>query len=242
MVSICYTVTLLIIASDRSLGGSYNGRGQGGKSSLTASALGTETRREVYLDRLICTISPDRIEVHPARSIIFLPLATLLLGLAAFPVIFFWGEGLSIGLRLLLTLGAIIIVPVSGLGLVYSIAGAHIVVDRHKQSAVLQQGYLGMGVGTQELMPFWKIDRIDVRELTPHDYRGHQDDFAQFEVSILKLSGREIPVGTVTVLRDAADEGLARARDVAEVIAAMVGTSVQVSRNEQPASGGHSQP
>ena len=209
---------------------------------MTASALGTETRREVYLDRRICTISPDRIEVHPARSIIFLPLATLLLGLAAFPVIFFWGEGLSIGLRLLLTLAAIIIVPVSGLGLVYSIAGAHIVVDRHKQSAVLQQGYLGMGVGTQELMPFWKIDRIDVRELTPHDYRGHQDDFAQFEVSILKLSGREIPVGTVTVLRDAADEGLARARDIAEVIAEMSGTSVQVSRNEQPASGGQTQP
>jgi hypothetical protein len=209
---------------------------------LTASALGTETRREVYLDRRICTISADRIEVHPARSIIFLPLATLLLGLTAFPVIFFWGEGLSIGLRLLLTLAAIIIVPVSGLGLVYSIAGAHIVVDRHKQSAVLQQGYLGMGVGTQELTPFWKIDRIDVRELTPHDYRGHQDNFAQFEVSILKLSGREIPVGTATVVRAAADDGLARARDVAEVIAEMAGVSVQVSRNEQPAGGGQAQP
>jgi hypothetical protein len=209
---------------------------------VTASALGTDTRREVYLDRRICAISPDRVEVHPARSIIFLPLATLLLGLAAFPVIFFWGDGLSVGLRLLLTLAAIIIVPVSGLGLVYSIAGAHIVVDRHKQSAVLQQGYLGMGVGTQELMPFWKIDRIDVRELTPHDYRGHQDDFAQFEVSILKLSGREISVGTVTVVRDAADEGLARARDVAEVIAAMAGTSVQVTRNERPASGEQAQP
>jgi hypothetical protein len=99
-----------------------------------------------------------------------------------------------------------------------------------------------MGVGTQVLTPFWKIDRIDVRELTPHDYRGHQDNFAQFEVSILKLSGREIPVGTATVVRAAADDGLARARDVAEVIAEMAGVSVQVSRNEQPAGGGQAQP
>jgi hypothetical protein len=205
---------------------------------LTATALGSDARREIYLDRRICSIAPDRIEVHPARSIIFLPLLTLLIGLGAFPVIFFWGDGLSIGLRLALTLAAIVIVPVSGLGLVYSIAGAHIVIDRHKQSAVLQQGYLGMGVGTQELMPFWKIDRVQVRELTPHDYRGHQKEFAQYEVSILKLSGREIPVGTVTVVRTDAHEGLARAKAVAEAIAEMTGTSLHTVQDEALASSG----
>jgi hypothetical protein len=203
---------------------------------VAATVLSSETRRDVYLDRRICSIGLDRIEIHPARSIIFLPLLTLLLGLAAFPVIFFWGDGLSIGLRVALTFGALIIVPVSGLGLVYSIAGAHIVIDRAKQSAVLQQGYLGMGVGTQELMPFWKIDRIDVRELTPHDYRGHQEDFAQYEVSILKLSGREISAGTVTVARAEAVYGLARAREIAEAIAEMAGVDVHV------AAGGPAQP
>lgn len=200
---------------------------------MAATAMSADVPREIYLDRRICSILPDRIEVHPARSLTFLPLITLLLGLAAFPIIFFWGDSLSLGLRLALTLAAVIIVPVSGLGLVYSIAGAHIVVDRNKQSAVLQQGYLGMGVGTQELMPFWKIDRIDVRELTPHDYRGHQEDFAQYEVSILKLSGKQIPVGTVTVLRSEAEEGLKRACAVADVIAEMTGTSVNVARNER---------
>jgi hypothetical protein len=158
----------------------------------------TPERREIYLDRRVVTVTPDRIDVHPARSIVFLPLLTLLLGLAAFPAIFLWGDSMSVGLRLLITLGAILLVPLSGIGLVYSIAGAHIVVERHKQSAVLQQGYLGMGVGTQELVPFWKIDRINLRELTPHDYRGHHEDFAQYEVSILKLSGKELSVGLVT--------------------------------------------
>jgi hypothetical protein len=201
---------------------------------LTATALDANARREIYLDRRICTATADRIEVHPARSIIFLPLVTLLLGIAAFPAIYFWGGSMSVELRLVLTLAALVIVPLSGLGVVYSVAGAHLVVDRAKQSAVLQQGYLGMGVGTQELIPFWKIDQLIVRELTPHDDRGHQDDFAQYEVVILKLSGREIDVGTVTVGRTEADAGLERAREVAALIASMSGSTVAM---EQAAEG-----
>ena len=199
--------------------------------NLTMTAPATadpSSRRELYLDRRVVTATPDRIDIHPARSIIVLPLLTLLLGLAAFPVIYFWGDSLSIPLRLGLTLAAVIVVPMSGLGLVYSIAGAHIVIERHKQSAVLQQGYLGMGVGTQELIPFWKVDSIRIRELTPHDYRGHHEDFAQFEVYIKKLSSREVSVGLVTVARAEATEGLDRAREVAVLIAEMSGSTVEI--------------
>jgi hypothetical protein len=127
-----------------------------------------------------------------------------------------------------LTLAAVVVVPMSGLGLVYSIAGAHVVIDRHKQSAVLQQGYLGMGVGTQELIPFWKIERIEVKELTPHDERGHQDDFAQYEITIRKVSGREISIGMVTVARAEAEAGLTRCREVASIVAEMTGSKVHI--------------
>ena len=184
-------------------------------------------RREIYLDRRICLVTPGRIDVHPARSIIFLPILTLLLGLSVFPAIFFFGDSLSVPVRLLLTFGAIILVPVSGLGIVYSVAGAHLVIDAAKQSAVLQQGYLGMGVGTQELVPFWKIDKLVVQELTPHDYRGHHEDFAQYEVYILKLSGRRVGVGMVTTARADAAEGRARALEVATLIADMAGVGVE---------------
>ena len=189
--------------------------------------------REIYLDRRVVKITPDRIDIHPARSIVFLPLITLLIGLAAFPIIGFWGGSLSIPIRLLLTLGAIVLVPFSGIGLVYSIAGAHLVIDRHKQSAVLQQGYLGMGVGTQELIPFWKIDKITVQELTPHDYRGHHEDFVQYEIAILKLSGKVINVGIVTTARVDAKDALIRAREVASIIAEMSGTKVHVVRTKE---------
>jgi hypothetical protein len=185
-------------------------------------------RREIYLDRRVCLITPGRIDVHPARSIVFLPLITLVLGLAIFPLIFFYGDSFSIPLRLLLTLAAIVVVPLSGIGVVYSIAGAHLVIDASKQSAVLQQGYLGMGVGTQELVPFWKIDKIVVQQLLPQD-----EDFVQYEVYILKLSGRQVSVGIVTTARVDAKDAFERAREVADLIAEMSGTKVHVPRVKQ---------
>jgi hypothetical protein len=117
---------------------------------------------------------------------------------------------------------ALFLVPLSGLGVVYSIAGAHVVVEKHKQSAVLQQGYLGMGVGTEELIPFWKMDKIIVEETMPGNI-----EFAQYEVGILKLSGRFVTVGTVTTPRAGAEEGLSRADDVATVIADMSGVPLE---------------
>lgn len=189
-------------------------------------AQASQERREIYLDRRICLITPGRIDIHPARSIIFLPMITLMLGLAAFPLIFFYGDSLSIPVRLLLTLAAIILVPISGLGIVYSVAGAHLVIDAAKQSAVLQQGYLGMGVGTQELVPFWKFDKVVVQELTPHDYRGHHEDFVQYEVYILKTSGRQVSAGIVTTARADAAAARERAIEVAQLIADMAGSQV----------------
>ena len=197
------------------------------------TALAIDGRRELYLDRRVCSVTTERIDIHPARSIIFLPLTTLMLGLAVFPVIYFWAGSLSLEARLAVTLAALVVVPLSGLGLVYSIAGAHVVVDRAKRSAVLQQGYLGMGVGTQDVIPFWKIEHVQVQELTPHDYRGHQDDFAQYEVVIVKVSGTRVPIGTVTVARAEAKEGLARAKEVASLVAAMAGSRVYVARRRQ---------
>src|SRR5438876_8827903 len=158
------------------------------KMANADTALAGPQRRDLYLDRRVCAATPDRIDIHPARSIIFLPLITLLLGIACFPLIFFWGDSFPLWALVALTFAALVIVPVSGIGLVYSIAGAHIVVDRKKQSAVLQQGYLGMGVGTQELVPFWKFDYVALREVLP--VGAAEEQLAQYEVLIVKLSGR----------------------------------------------------
>jgi hypothetical protein len=194
----------------------------------------TPAHREIYVDRRICSITPDRIDVKPARSIIILPIITLLLGIACFLAIPLGPWSLSFGAKIALTLAAVVLMPLSGMGIVYTFAGAHLVVERKKQSAVLQQGYLGMGVGTQELVPFWKFDELRIEELSPVDGRGNLEDLAQFEVSIIKISGKTVPVATVTVLRSQAEEGMARARQVADAIAEMAGCTVSVTKPRKP--------
>jgi hypothetical protein len=55
-------------------------------------------------------------------------------------------------------------------------------------------------------------------------------DVAQFEVVLLKTSGRRLGVGVVTVPRSLADDGLTRVRSVAEAIGGMAGKPVQAAR------------
>ena len=144
-----------------------------------------------YLDRRVCTVTPGRIDIRPARSIIVLPLATLAIGIGCFVTVALSLGSLPLWTMIVLMLMAVGLVPVSGMGLVYSVVGAHIVIERHKQSAVLQQGYLGMGVGTQELIPFWKIDHIAVTE-ADLDGDGVREDFSQFEVLIVKIDRKSV--------------------------------------------------
>jgi hypothetical protein len=192
--------------------------------------------RHISMDRRLCVVTPDRIDIRPSRASIVLPAAGLLAGLTLFAVVVLWQSALPFPLVILLVLAAVLLLPLSGMGLVYSVAGAHVVVDKAKQSAVWQQGLLGMGVGTRELVPFWKIQELQVEETIPRDHRGLTQDVAQFEVTLLKKSGRRLRIGTVTVPRSLAVDGLERARQVAEAIGDMAGMPAHAtgSRRRRP--------
>ena len=193
---------------------------------------GKGQRREIDLHRRVCVIEPDRIDIRPARSAAIAPLLGFLLGVFAFVAVLFWLERLPFALALVLMGAAILLVPFSGMGFVYSVYGANVVIDRKKQSAVWQQGLLGMGVGTQELAPFWKIERLEVEEVSKEPQEGEPQEFAQYEISLLKASGRRLSLGQVTVPRYLAKEGLARAVEVGQAVAEMVGKPLQLPPEE----------
>jgi hypothetical protein len=188
------------------------------------------------MDRRVRVVTPDRIDIRPSRASIVLPAAGLLAGLALFAIVVFWQSALPFPLVVLLVLTGVLLLPLSGMGLVYSVAGAHVIVDKAKQSAVWQQGLLGMGVGTRELVPFWKIQELEVEETVPRHHRGLTQDLAQFKVPLLKTSGRRLRIGTVTVPRSLAVDGLERARQVAGAIGDMAGKPVHAagSRRRRP--------
>ncbi len=191
-------------------------------------------RREIDLHRRVCVIRPDSIDIRPARSAAVVPFIGFALGVLAFVAVLFWLERLPFALVLLLIGAAILLVPFSGMGFVYSVYGANVVIDRKKQTALWQQGFLGMGVGTQELVPFAKIERLEIEEVSRQRQAGGPQDFAQFEVRLLKASGRRLALGQVTVPRAIAADGLGRAREVAEAVAAIIDKPVEIIAEERP--------
>jgi hypothetical protein len=180
-------------------------------------------KRIVYLNRRVAFIEPDRVNVRPALAAALFPLFGLVVGIGAFVSIVLWLDTLPFVLVLFLLVVAVVSIPLAGIGFVYTVAGANVVFERQKQSGVWQQGFLGMGVGTTELVPFWKIDQIRVEELTRERQRGQMQDVAQLEIVVVKVSGKRLPVGDIVVPRSMVRQGLDEVRVVAEAIAEMTG-------------------
>ena len=181
-------------------------------------------KRIVYLNRRVAFIEPHRINVRPALAAALFPLMGLLSGAAAFAAIILWLGSLPFIVVVLLLLYAIMAIPLAGIGFVYTIAGANVVFEREKQSGVWQQGFLGMGVGTTELVPFWKIDEIRIEETTGgRRWQGEAEDLAQFEIVLMKVSGKRLKIGDIIVARSMMREGLGEVREVAAAIAEMTG-------------------
>lgn len=180
-------------------------------------------KRIIYLNRRVAFIEPDRINVRPALAAAVLPLIGLLLGVAAFASIILWLDRLPFPVVGLLLVVAVVLIPLAGIGFVYAIGGANVVFERQKQSGVWQQGFLGMGVGTTELVPFWKVDHIRIEEVTRERQRGELQDVAQLEVLLVKVSGKRLRVGDVVVARSMVAQGLAEVTELATAIADMTG-------------------
>jgi hypothetical protein len=185
-------------------------------------------RDVVLLHRSMAVIAPGRIEIKSARGAFFLPLFGLALAIGAGLLIFNGGLPLwALVLLLFFCLGA---VPVSVMGLVGSIAGADVVIDAAKGSATWQQGYLGMGIGTKELVPFAKIDHLEVtiEGDEPDRWREETDALRQFALVLVKQSGKRLTLAQVPVPAYGQTDGMDRTLAVGHAVAALTGTEVRL--------------
>jgi hypothetical protein len=178
-------------------------------------------KRIVYLNRRVVFIEPDRINVRPALAAVVFPAFGLAVGIAAFASVVLWLDRMPFVVALLLLAVAIVSIPLAGIGFVYAIGGTNVVFDRAKQSGLWQQGFLGMGVGTTELVPFWKIQEIRIDELTRERQRGELQEVAQLAIVLVKVSGKRLTVGDLVVPRSMVRQGLEEVRAVAQAIAEM---------------------
>ncbi|HTE84521.1 MAG TPA: hypothetical protein VK821_07295 [Dehalococcoidia bacterium] len=200
--------------------------------SRTASpTAATNGRRRIELARRTCVIDADCIAIRPSPAALLPPFLGIVLGGLCFFLIvadvISWHGALPFGLLAVLLAGALIMIPLSAMGLIYGAIGSSVLIDRRKQSVTWQQGLLGLGVGTRELVPFWKIEAIVVGEEGAQEGRP-TEEIAQWEILLHKKSGDSLTLGRVSAARTLAAPSLARAVEVAQAVSDLTGAPLQV--------------
>ena len=183
--------------------------------------------RRIPLDRRICTIGEDRIDIRPSRGAIALPLTVVVVSIGCFVLVGLTIDLLPLVALALLLIPCVIAFPLGAMALMYSLAGAHVIIDRRKQSATFQQGVLGLGLGTQEVVPFGKIDHLAVEEASLGEEESRElavpMELRAWDVVLVKTNGKRLSIGMAIGAEEGlAEEALARARQVAEAVASLV--------------------
>lgn len=178
----------------------------------------------IPLHRHVAVVREDTIAVRPAPSQLLGPLAELVAAGLAVLAIVLWLDTLPVWALMALLLFAVLAGPIGVLGLVFGAIGSTFLLERPKGSARWQQGFLGLGIGTTELVPFHRIDRIEVRGDYDAELRsGERNDLVHWEVLLIKDNGKELIVGTAVVPRPLAAEGAERANRLAVAVAEQSG-------------------
>lgn len=181
--------------------------------------------RTVYLHRRVVRIAPERIEIRPPRSAVVFPLLGVLLTAGLLALLGTSVDSMPFWLLGILLLFAVVLLPLSGISLVYALMGANIVADRGGQNVSLKQRFLGLGIGTNELIPFWKIRELLVedegREIARAGGPLPAEEIAQWQLVLVKKSGTRHVLGGVSVPREHEEDGLQQIFEVAEAFSAL---------------------
>ena len=189
--------------------------------------------RMLPLHRAVARITPDSIAVKQSRAGLVGPLVALTITAVSVWLMTVFISVLPLALLVLLLIVTILFGPLGVIGLVNNVAGTSFIMEREKQSARWQQGLLGLGIGTYELVPFWDIDHFEV--ITDYDDvlgSGIEQDVVHWEVILVKTNARELAVGSVVAARLLAFEAGKRANELAVALGAMSGGSVELAELE----------
>lgn len=181
----------------------------------------------IPLQRAFAVVEADRIAIYPSRAQVvgaFIELAIAGVAIVALLTLF---DVLPMFVMIVLLLIALLLGPIGALGLVFSIAGTAFVMERANRAARWQQGFLGMGIGTTDGVPFARIAAVEAVSDADLPMRsGEQQDMVTFEVAIAREDGKRMPVASVVAPRSLAAEGAERVNRLATALAAMAEVAV----------------
>jgi len=183
----------------------------------------------IALQRAVAFITPGAIDVKPSRAGLVGPLIEAALTVLAVWLLVTLIQTLPLWMLGVLLVFIIVIGPIAVLGFVYQVAGSAFLMERAKRTARWQQGFLGLGLGTRELVPFERMQRVEVvGDFEEELGDGDLQDVVRWEVRLIKDNDRVLEVGSVAAARSFADEALDRANALATAIGAMADVEVRL--------------
>jgi hypothetical protein len=178
----------------------------------------------IPLQRAVAVIRDDSIAIRPGRRQLIVPLLQALLAGGAVWLLASFLNVLPLWVLVALLGVSLVLGPAAVLGFIYNVYGTEFLVERRKGTARWHQGFLGLGIGTFELVPFDRIERIEVRSDLDEDLSsGQAQDLVQVDVRIVKDNGRVLDVGSITTPHAFLQEAIARANRLAEALGDMTG-------------------
>ena len=187
--------------------------------------------RTLYLHRRVVAISPERIEIRPPRSAAAMPAIGVAVTAGLLALVGTSVDSLPFWTLPVILLVSVLLLPLSGISLVYALLGASIVASGPGNNVSLKQRFLGLGIGSNELIPFWKIRELRIedegRAVTRADVQLPSQEVAQWQLILVKKSGARHTLGGLTVPREREEEGLDIIMDVAEAFAALSGAPIR---------------
>ena len=187
-------------------------------------------RVAVLLHRSMAVISDDTIEIKAARGTVIIPIIILGTVLVGAGLMAQGWQILPVWALAIILFYCLIAFPVAIMSLISAFIGADVIIDKNKNSATWQQGYLGMGIGTRELVPFQKIAYLEVtiEGDEPIRWHDHTDDLRQFALWLVKKSGKRLKLSQVPVAASDQYDGMDRTLALANAVTALTGAEVHL--------------
>ncbi len=178
----------------------------------------------ISMHRAVAVIRADSIAIRPSRQQLLVPFVQALIAGGAVWLLIVFINVVPLWLLLVLLSVSLLLGPAAVLGVVYSVYGSEFLVERRKGTARWHQGFLGLGIGTFELVPFERIERIVAESDIDADLTsGQAQDLVQMDVRIVKDNGRVLDVASLTTAHALLADGIQRVNRLADALGEMTG-------------------
>ena len=189
-------------------------------------------RCQISLHRSVAIITDQSIAIKQGKSGLIFPVVELCMFVMSVMCLVVFIDTWSLSILACLLIFSSIVGPLSLIGLINNVAGTSFLLEKSKNSARWQQGFLGLGIGTYELVPFDRISHFFIRS----DFNdllagGSKQDLVEFEILMVKDNEKRLSVARIIEPREFVDTASDRINKLAELLGEMASVEVKAKKH-----------